>query len=58
MSTDVRISRALLHLQEILEEPLPREVEAVCRQASTELALYQKVLALREATEDPFGNQR
>lgn len=58
MSADVRVTRALLALQAVLEEQLPRELEAACSKAQTELALHQKVLALRAETEDPFGNRR
>jgi hypothetical protein len=58
MSTPARVTRALLALQALLEEQLPRELEATCRKACTELALHQKVLALRTETEDPWGNLR
>jgi hypothetical protein len=58
MSTPVRVTRALLALQQVLEDPMPVDVEAACRKASMELGLYQEALAANARTEDPFGNQR
>jgi hypothetical protein len=58
MSAPVRVTRALLALQAVLEDPLPRELETACSKAYAELALHEKVLALRTETEDPWGNLR
>jgi hypothetical protein len=57
VSTPVRVTRALLALQSLLEESVPRPVEKACNNAIVELALYQKNLAAGEQAEDPFGNQ-
>jgi hypothetical protein len=58
VSTPVRVTRALLALQQVLEEQPPRDVETACSKAVVELVLYHKALAAGDQTEDPFGNQR
>jgi len=58
VSTAVRVTRALLALQQLLDEPLPEPVQDACGKAVSELSLYRKTLAAGVGDEDPFGNQR